>query len=722
MRCHLYIYGITRMYKSLAGHRTAKQAEISELAKRLNALLYVVMIRRMFDHEWFGQVIIHLPFATLKAPKGPVLIIAPSMTLAQNWEMQWNLHVDGSHPRTGMVLVKGWIGVFSRARMLFIRNSKAFLRLSSFSNARAVIVFRLFLLGLLMLGRLMDLPGSNNGYILALGNCWIQTVLVDGLKTPLKPYQAYAVYWMLVHEQTTVGPRGGFLCDDIRLCIIAANLSYLIRPENDQYSLTDKNIEVNGWHKNFDSSPYGQHFESIVPDSAKLHEVAKLINNVGKDALVMSKWLSRRYDEENVHPAFSSTPNDKRTKSYEPFSSKDKAFVNKPPKILYVSSNIISEGLTITGATCSILLELVPMNKQFEQLVKRIHRYGQDVETDVYQLLADTPVVDIMRRRRRTLLMTTRLTLLEGRYGIRYKLCGGHPPYLAPEHYYTNRLPNRERKRYCDTSHLEVRPNALCFMVQCRAGKLQFKVFVRDVQKTARVTCTRPTLSILHTLNLTFVIVPGNTHFFIAFTPKEGFSFQNVAGIVIPDYVSIKQGNIYIAVHGTSIFKFIARTSSDFLLSQRGVLQLKISRLRQDDHPRRTGLHKAGLHVLIVTLSNAAVDAFTSQLLSLAPDIDYIRVRQAQVEQVSTFSRKVEDEDNQLSVYNSATAIVNLLGIIKNLQNQKVQGDLRYSVFAHVDRHARQQFAAEERLVVPIGPEGQDESEDFPALDLVRIT
>ncbi|KAJ9219409.1 hypothetical protein DTO207G8_5420 [Paecilomyces variotii] len=137
------------------------------------------MIRGMFDHEWFGQVIIHLPFATLKAPKGPVLIIAPSMTLAQNWEMQWNLHVDGSHPRTGMVLVKGWIGVFSRARMLFIRNSKAFLRLSSFSNGRAVIVFRLFLLGFLMLGRLMDLPGSNNGYILALGNCWIQTVLVS---------------------------------------------------------------------------------------------------------------------------------------------------------------------------------------------------------------------------------------------------------------------------------------------------------------------------------------------------------------------------------------------------------------------------------------------------------------------------------------------------------------------------------------------------------------
>lgn len=167
----------------------------------------------------------------------------------------------------------------------------------------------------------------------------------------------------------------------------------------------------------------------MVPGSAKLHEVAKLINKLGKDALFMSKvclhlfssrpsplgyfliliytqWLSRRYDEENVHPAFSSTPNDKRTKSYEPFPSKDKAFVNKPPKILYVSSNIISEGLTITGATCSILLELVPMNKQFEQLVKRIHRYGQDVETDVYQLKSDTPVVYIMRRCRRTLLMT----------------------------------------------------------------------------------------------------------------------------------------------------------------------------------------------------------------------------------------------------------------------------------------------------------------------------
>ncbi|KAJ9305429.1 hypothetical protein DTO217A2_5069 [Paecilomyces variotii] len=183
--------------------------------------------------------------------------------------------------------------------------------------------------------------------------------------------------------------------------------------------------------------------------TSALHEVAKLINKLGKDALFMSKWLSRRYDEENVHPAFSSTPNDKRTKSYEPFPSKDKAFVNKPPKILYVSSNIISEGLTITGATCSILLELVPMNKQFEQLVKRIHRYGQDVETDVYQLKSDTPVYTPVYKR------IARLTLLEGRYGIRYKVCGGHPPYLAPEHYYINRLPNRERKRYCDTSHLE---------------------------------------------------------------------------------------------------------------------------------------------------------------------------------------------------------------------------------------------------------------------------
>lgn len=40
-----------------------------------------------------------------------------------------------------------------------------------------------------------------------------QTFQVDGLKTPLKPYQAYAVYWMLIHEQTTVGPKGDFLCD-----------------------------------------------------------------------------------------------------------------------------------------------------------------------------------------------------------------------------------------------------------------------------------------------------------------------------------------------------------------------------------------------------------------------------------------------------------------------------------------------------------------------------
>lgn len=69
----------------------------------------------------------------------------------------------------------------------------------------------------------------------------------------------------------------------------------------------------------------------MVHGSAKLHEVAKLINRLGKDALVMSKvclrvlaprpsplgyfliliytqWLSRRYGEENVSSAFSWIP------------------------------------------------------------------------------------------------------------------------------------------------------------------------------------------------------------------------------------------------------------------------------------------------------------------------------------------------------------------------------------------------------------------------------
>ncbi|KAJ9269590.1 hypothetical protein DTO212C5_4441 [Paecilomyces variotii] len=87
--------------------------------------------------------------------------------------------------------------------------------------------------------------------------------------------------------------------------------------------------------------------------------------------------------------------------------------------------------------------------------------------------------------------------------------------------------------------------------------------------------------------------------------------------------------------------------------------------------------HKAGLHVLIVTLSNAAVDAFTSQLLSLAPDADYVRVRQAQVEQASTFGQNFEDEEGEPSVDDFEIAIVNFLGIMKYFQNQKVQGDLR---------------------------------------------
>lgn len=42
-----------------------------------------------------------------------------------------------------------------------------------------------------------------------------ETFPVEGLKSALKPYQAYAVYWMLVRGQTTNGLRGGFLCNDM---------------------------------------------------------------------------------------------------------------------------------------------------------------------------------------------------------------------------------------------------------------------------------------------------------------------------------------------------------------------------------------------------------------------------------------------------------------------------------------------------------------------------
>ncbi|KAJ9294518.1 hypothetical protein DTO271G3_6786 [Paecilomyces variotii] len=265
----------------------------------------------------------------------------------------------------------------------------------------------------------------------------------------------------------------------MRLCIITANLSYLIWPENDQYCLTDKNIEINGWHEDFNSSAYG---ESMVPGSAKLHEVAKLINKLGKDALVMSKWLSRRPKDpeeqsaaENAVDSLSASQvsiadaqvlgneakvkewtttlanesvynSDLEHKSYEPFSSKDEAFVNKQPKILYVSSNIISEDLTLIGATCPILLELVPMNKQFEQLLKRIHRYGKDVGNRCIPTNVGCASGGYYEK--------TQTYLAHDKYGIRYNVCVGHPPYLAPEHYYINRLPNRERKRHCDTSHL----------------------------------------------------------------------------------------------------------------------------------------------------------------------------------------------------------------------------------------------------------------------------
>ncbi|KAL1846944.1 hypothetical protein Plec18170_008912 [Paecilomyces lecythidis] len=51
------------------------------------------------------------------------------------------------------------------------------------------------------------------------------------------------------------------------------------------------------------------------------------------------------------------------------------------------------------------------------------------------------------------------------------------------------------------------------------------------------------------------VVAPENTPVAVTFCPKEGFNHKTVAGIVIPDYASIKQDDIYIAIHGTSIFK-----------------------------------------------------------------------------------------------------------------------------------------------------------------------
>lgn len=75
-----------------------------------------------------------------------------------------------------------------------------------------------------------------------------------------------------------------------------------------------------------------------------------------------------------------------------------------------------------------------------------------------------------------------------------------------------------------------------------------------------------------------------------------------------------------------------------------------------------------------MTLSNAAVDAFTSQLLSLAPDVDYVRVRQAQVEQASTFGQNFEDEEGEPSVDDFETAVVKLAGYHEVLSEPESTG------------------------------------------------
>jgi hypothetical protein len=40
-------------------------------------------------------------------------------------------------------------------------------------------------------------------------------IRLNGLRQPLKPHQAFAVYWMLARERTDC--HGGFLCDEMGL-------------------------------------------------------------------------------------------------------------------------------------------------------------------------------------------------------------------------------------------------------------------------------------------------------------------------------------------------------------------------------------------------------------------------------------------------------------------------------------------------------------------------
>ena len=86
---------------------------------------------------------------------------------------------------------------------------------------------------------------------------------------------------------------------------------------------------------------------------------------------------------------------------------------------------------------------------------------------------------------------------------------------------------------------------------------------------------------------------------------------------------------------------------------------------------------KAGLHVLLVGPSNAAVDARTAESTALDGDADYVRVRQAAVERGSRAkTHAAKDDDEKQPDDADRLAIVRIFAELKNRAFQKLRGTL----------------------------------------------
>ncbi|KAL1846947.1 hypothetical protein Plec18170_008915 [Paecilomyces lecythidis] len=108
----------------------------------------------------------------------------------------------------------------------------------------------------------------------------------------------------------------------------------------------------------------------------------------------------------------------------------------------------------------------------------------------------------------------------------------------------------------------------------------------------------------------------------------------------------------------------------------------------------------AGLHVLITGPSNASVDAITEKLVALKADVDYIRVRQAQLEGVSSADSAGDDGRIEDTTINADTITSELLQEMKESHRKRISGDPRYTVLAHVRRRAEAAVARNEKLLI----------------------